>query len=241
MKRLLKTVLMIFIVLQVLASLTFAQEVTLQWDANTPEPDGYRVFGRSEEGAYDYSNPIVCDGLTTGEIPPGATTCIIKLPALNAPVPVAPEITASQWIRADSAVKLTWKQPEQESNTVNYYYVVRAFVVDDESGDSNEVKYVHEQGPDIAHWTVYYSMTSGGPYTKLGDVEDTGQSEVSIIDPITDAPIGVITTVYFTVIAHTPSEDVYSPNANEVTVVIDRRTATPPVNLRFLSALIPVE
>lgn len=32
-------------------------EVTLQWDANTPAPDGYFVFGRAEGQNYNYDEP----------------------------------------------------------------------------------------------------------------------------------------------------------------------------------------
>jgi len=32
-------------------------QVTLQWDANNPAPDGYMVFGREASQAFDYNNP----------------------------------------------------------------------------------------------------------------------------------------------------------------------------------------
>ncbi len=31
-------------------------QVTLQWDANDPTPEGYRVFGREEGQPYDYND-----------------------------------------------------------------------------------------------------------------------------------------------------------------------------------------
>ncbi len=34
-----------------------ASEVTLQWDANNPDPDGYLLYGREEGQSYDYSDP----------------------------------------------------------------------------------------------------------------------------------------------------------------------------------------
>jgi chitinase len=32
-------------------------QVTLQWDANNPAPEGYQVYGREEGQNYDYDNP----------------------------------------------------------------------------------------------------------------------------------------------------------------------------------------
>jgi len=32
-------------------------QVTLQWDANNPAPDGYMLFGREEGQGYDYNTP----------------------------------------------------------------------------------------------------------------------------------------------------------------------------------------
>lgn len=75
-----------------------AAQVTLQWDANDPVPDGYRLFQRVSGQAYNYADPIVN---TT------ATSCAVN--------------------------------GLEEGTT--YYFVVRAFVGDDESSDSNEVAY----------------------------------------------------------------------------------------------------
>ena len=35
----------------------FAGDITLQWDANIPAPDGYRVFARVQTDSFDYTNP----------------------------------------------------------------------------------------------------------------------------------------------------------------------------------------
>ena len=39
------------------ATVVMADNVTLRWDANLPTPDGYRVFARKFDQAYDYSRP----------------------------------------------------------------------------------------------------------------------------------------------------------------------------------------
>ena len=76
--------------------IAFADDVTLQWDANDPVPNGYRLFMRLDGETYDYANPI-----WEGE----DTTHLVQ------------SLTVG----------------------VNYHFVVRAYVGDDESGDSNEV------------------------------------------------------------------------------------------------------
>ena len=75
-----------------------AAQVSLQWDANDPIPDGYRLFQRQSGQAYNYTVPI--QNLT-------GTNCTVD--------------------------------GLEEGTT--YYFVVRAYVGDDESGDSNEVEY----------------------------------------------------------------------------------------------------
>ncbi len=77
-----------------------AAQVTLQWDANTPAPDGYNLYQRVQGAAHDYAHPVNTSGITgnsytVGNLTPGTT----------------------------------------------YYFVVRAFVGAQESGDSNEATY----------------------------------------------------------------------------------------------------
>jgi hypothetical protein len=34
------------------------QDITFEWDANTDEVTGYRLYQRPNDGAYDYENPV---------------------------------------------------------------------------------------------------------------------------------------------------------------------------------------
>ena len=43
---------------------SLAANVTLKWDANDPEPEGYRVFVREDGASYNYSAPLWEDNLT---------------------------------------------------------------------------------------------------------------------------------------------------------------------------------
>ena len=75
-------------------------EVSLQWDANNPSPEGYLLFGREEGQSYDYNNPW--------------------------------------WQGDDSFTQCTIDQLSEDRT---YFFVVRAYVGNDLSGDSNEVRF----------------------------------------------------------------------------------------------------
>jgi hypothetical protein len=50
------------------AAFTRAADVTLAWDANDPAPEGYRIFTRTIDGAYDYDSPAWEGSETTGTV-----------------------------------------------------------------------------------------------------------------------------------------------------------------------------
>ncbi|MBI5551098.1 MAG: fibronectin type III domain-containing protein [Desulfobacterales bacterium] len=76
----------------------YAAQVTLQWDANSPAPQGYRLFQRLASGTYNYSAPV-----WTG----AGTTCTIN----------------------------------NLLDGTTYYFVARAYIGPDQSGNSNEVNF----------------------------------------------------------------------------------------------------
>jgi chitinase len=47
------------------ATFVFSANVTLRWDANVPEPEGYRVFAREGSQSYNYAHPIWENNLAT--------------------------------------------------------------------------------------------------------------------------------------------------------------------------------
>ena len=75
-----------------------AAQVTLQWDAATPAPDGYNLYQRISGEAYDYASPV-----------------------------------------NPAAVTGTTYTVEGLQDGITYFFVVRAFIGSQESGDSNEV------------------------------------------------------------------------------------------------------
>ena len=77
-----------------------AAQVTLQWDAAAPTPDGYHLYQRVEGGSYNYSQSVNASGIT------GTTYTVSGLTA-----------------------------------GTTYYFVIRAYVGAEQSGDSNEATY----------------------------------------------------------------------------------------------------
>lgn len=51
-------------------------QVSLQWDPNNPNPDGYRMFMRLDGHSYDFSSPVwegTSQTCTINTVPDGAT------------------------------------------------------------------------------------------------------------------------------------------------------------------------
>ena len=53
------------IIISVLYGGAQAAQVTLAWDANSPAPDGYHLFQRTEGGTYNYDSPVWSGTATT--------------------------------------------------------------------------------------------------------------------------------------------------------------------------------
>jgi hypothetical protein len=230
----------IFVLLNVLFLSVFqlhADKITLAWDANNPSPDGYRLFMRINDGAYDYDSPVVFERFPNGNIASDLTT--IQVPGLEG-VPY---------------------------NKTKYYFVLRAFLGTDESGDSNEVMHpVDRTAPNtvvdltgsysrddknislhftqhdyekVSYWTVYFSEVSGGPYTEFESVHNTGTANNTITRPFTYVSEGDAKIIYFVIVAFRDS-DVHSADSNEIDVYVDRRELVIPQQLRIVIS-VPVE
>ena len=52
-------------IIAVSVSFAYSANVTLQWDANDPAPEGYKVFGREGSQSYNYGSPLYTGTLTT--------------------------------------------------------------------------------------------------------------------------------------------------------------------------------
>jgi len=95
------------------ASLAMADaQVTLAWDPNEPAPDGYLLYQRVEGASYDYTAPATVYA-------PGESAPIVG------PIPQ----------------NLTTVEVHGLTPGTTYHFVVRAFVGQDMSGDSNEVEH----------------------------------------------------------------------------------------------------
>lgn len=91
-------------ILAITVKLAIGADVILNWDANSPAPDGYRIYQRVNGADYNYER-WVCD---TKE-----TSCTVT----------------------------------DLSPGVQYYFVARAYVAQEQSGDSNEVNFLPAIAP----------------------------------------------------------------------------------------------
>lgn len=199
--------------------------ISLRWDANDPEPMGYRVFQRLDGKQYDYLQPA-WDGQTT------TTTIVYPDPIITS----APILDTVSFGRLNSAITFSWTQPETtgESSRTDFW-VVRAYEGDLESADSNEVTHTVNIKWTVTKWRIYYSETAGGPYTLLDTISDSGEATLPF-DAVADGETKII---YFAIVAFDDTEH-SSPNSNEVAAVIDRRPIQPPSNFS-ITAFTPVE
>lgn len=121
-----------------------ASEVTLEWNATDPAPDGYRVYLRVSGDAFDYSSPA--------------------------------------WTGTGTQAKVAGLDPG------TYFFVVRAYVGNQESANSNEVEYtVPTSG------TVPVPGDLSGEKTQLDRIEekiDRILSAFSLVDAPTFAYCG---------------------------------------------------
>lgn len=70
-------IIFLVILMTFISIVCFAATIGLRWDANDPEPEGYRIFTRVDGQSYDYDNPTVCKDLETGDIPSSMTSVSI--------------------------------------------------------------------------------------------------------------------------------------------------------------------
>jgi hypothetical protein len=93
---------------------------------------------------------------------------------------------------------------------------------------SGEIYLVWSQGGDIpvCYWQVYYGLTSGGPYNKLGRSDNNGRSQQAFSAPLAVVPPGGEATVYLVVISFR-SDAIYSHRSREANLVVDRSQEVP--------------
>lgn len=220
MNRIVKIICTVLFTFVMISTIVLAEEVTLQWDPNDPTPDGYKMFRREDGQLYNYASPI--------------------------------------WIGTETLIKDS--DIGRSNEKVIYYWVVRAYVGDEESGDSNEVTYTvnllppevinnleggynsvtneiqltwSQTGEEIpAYWKIYYSEISGGLYTELDTIQNTGIINITSIQTLS-VNKGEMKTFYFVIVGF-KSDSLYSANSNEVSIVVDRRMLTPINTLRII-------
>lgn len=93
---------------------------------------------------------------------------------------------------------------------------------------SGEVFVVWSQSGDVpvCYWQVYYSLSSGGPYHKLGRADNDGRSQQAFSAPLAVVPPGDAATIYLVVVSFR-SDAIFSPESREADLVVDRSQDIP--------------
>lgn len=212
--------------------MSYADTIDLEWDANTPVPDGYRIFQRINDGVYGIA--IVPNGLSNSNIP--ATTTRITVGNLNG---VAYQVTNFHFVAR------AFIGSNESGNSNEVVYTIDRTAPDTPSNFSgsfdkiaSEINLLFDQSnqAEVLFWKIFYSEISSGSYIELIQVENSGLSTVTIAQPFTYVSVNEIKTIYFVIRAYRDIE-VYS-SSQEIPIVIDRRTLVEPVNLRII---IPVQ
>jgi hypothetical protein len=96
---------------------------------------------------------------------------------------------------------------------------------------SGEIFLVWSQNGDVpvCYWQVYYSLTSGGPYHKLGRADNDGRSQQAFAAPLAVVPPGDTATIYLVVVSFR-SNAIFSPESREADLIVDRSQEELPGN-----------
>jgi hypothetical protein len=195
----------------------------------------------------------------------------------NDPLPEGYRIFLRQDSGSYNYTSPAWQGPENTATINNlygipmiestYFFVVRAYLEDLESADSEEVFFTIDRTPPLKitsiqaaydraqsaislsfvqpspdrakYWKVFYTFTSGQDYVEFDTIFNTGQAEPSLTTAFTAVPEGERKTVYFAVVGFFDDES-FSENSAEVAVDINRIVLTPPANIT-IKVVIPVE
>lgn len=165
-------------------------------------------------------------------------------------------------IEPSSVIEVSYPSTKPDGVATTSYFILRAVGNNSVKSDpSNEVNYIYDFAPIIAatnfsaalqtnmktvtfewaqadidrvhHWLLYKSETSGQDYVELANIEYTGQPgpQYSVTEDLI-VPEGEVKTFYFTLVTFT-SFNVFSDNATEVSVTIDKRQPEPVYNFRL--------
>lgn len=228
-----KAILILITILLLIWPLAAQAEFVVMWDHNDPRPDGYAVYARPDGEAYDYDAPI-WEGAENSQ------RIVDLLPPLPAILPI--ENFTGSFDPAASQITLDWNQPAPLKAEQLYYLVVRAFIGTRgeldfrDSADSEEVSVTQSRTNTATKWEIFYSLTPGGPYTKL-DETSTG---TRITAPFTAVPAETMQEVYFVVVTF-GQDGTFSQNSAELPVMVDRRTDPQPPQNVDVQVVIPVQ
>lgn len=217
--------------------IVFAEEVKLVWDMPSGAIDGFRVFQKTAypQDSYNYDEPVKTKKYPDGNIPADVTEITIDLP--GEPLKVLKYLFVCRAYKGSNESADSNEVGYKVVNTVPPVPVDLSAIYDDDAKTINLNWQQPQDGHIIYKWMIYYRLQGSNEYNDLGMV-NYGQ-ELALAAPFNVVGPGEKKTVYFTVVSFRRS-GVYSGNAAEVELVIDRGEIHPVENLK-IDIDIPVE
>lgn len=219
----------LFWVIALIPSLCFAEKIMLQWDM-VDDIDGYYLY-QSNDGKYDYDNPVKTNEYPDGKIPKIVNSITIDLPGaagidtkyrfvgrsyrgnetsidsnevsytVTLTPPIAPVELSGEYDKGAGLVKISWHQPPES-----------------------------EEWRTVSHWIVYYRVKGNYEWIPIGRIiPDSGLKMEAPFDTVAE---GTRAQIEFVIVAYRRS-GVYSQNSSILSIDIDRREIPPIQNLRI--------
>lgn len=223
----------LIILLLILPVLSFADDIQFNWDyENDSAIDGFRIYsgpmGQLADGTW---LPRYAEDPIANDIPPGAREYIATENGW--------EGVAKKWCFMARSFR-----GDKESPDSNYVCTIIdntpiAYPVDLSASYNDELSQISlswSQNDDFdrtKYWIVYYKLPDDEAFTALGEVANSGSSDLKMNVAFNAVPAGKLVDVSMVVVAFKNNE-VYSANSDETVVTVDRLGAiSEPNNFRF--------
>lgn len=147
-----------------ITSAVYAEDVTLAWDANESQPDGYRVYVRAEDESYDYTMPAwtgIDTTTTLNNLTDGTTYYFVVRAYIGS-------------IESDNSNELTYTAGNNgEDDQSN-----RIIIDNEDEGATSTGSWHTSNGSDPYGDQSLYSLQQGSTYSYTAEL--SGSHEVSL-------------------------------------------------------------
>jgi hypothetical protein len=189
------------------------------------------MFRRAGDASYDYDAPVWEGRETTfedtglgivGENTLYSWVVRAFLCTETGMVPLPCPILSRSENSNEVSTEIDWTLPSPVSDLAGYY---------DRAADQVQLNWNDPQKADILYWKVFYSQSAEGPWADFEKVDNSGQTDLTATNSL-EGPLNAVTPYYFSVVSYKRNQ-VYSTHSNIIQVLVDKRIASNPINLRI--------